>query len=654
MILLAVNDVTKHFGPEPVLAGVSFEVRPGERIGLVGPNGTGKSTLLKILIGREDAQGGDVTPHATARVEMLEQQPDFAPGQTVWDEAARGLADLTNLSREAEQVAALLAETSDPAEHDRLAARFDRLQTELHRRDGYVIDHRIERVLDGLGFARASFRQPVAQLSGGQQNRLLLARTLLTAPDVMLLDEPSNHLDIEATEWLEEYLRGCPHAIILVSHDRYFLDRVTNRTLELFHGTVESYTGGYTAYRRQQQERIVVARRTFELQQQEIARLEDFVRRNKYGQKHAQAEDRRKRLERMERVDPPREIPTPTFAFPEVTRSGDIVLRVEHLSKAYDAPLIDDLSFDVLRGQRWGIVGPNGSGKSTLLGCLVGDVAPDAGNVIIGTGVEMAYYDQHLRLLDDDTETVEAVHPGVGDCTLQQRRDLLGRFGITGDMVFQRVSTLSGGERSRAALARLAATAANLLILDEPTNHLDLWAREALETALRKFQGTLIFVSHDRYFLNRMADHLLVWEADRWRVIEGNYDTYHALAEARRIGGAPPQRDTGNDRAAQASAAKKPSAAKSTNDKSSSGKATSGKASSDTRRKRRFPYRKVADIEADIFDREQRLEELHAAFAEPDTHRDGDRVRGIQREIDQLKDALAELYEHWEEASELN
>lgn len=639
MILLDVRDVTKHFGPEPVLDGVSFELRPGERIGLVGPNGTGKSTLLKILTGDEDHQGGDVTPHTTARVEMLEQQPDFDPSHTVWDEAARGLADLTELSHESEAVAAQLARADDEAEHDRLAARYDRLQLELHHRDGYIIDHRIDRVLDGLGFARTSFRQPVAQLSGGQQNRLLLARTLLAAPDVMLLDEPSNHLDIDATEWLEEYLRSCPHAIILVSHDRYFLDRVTNRTLELFHGTVDSYTGGYTAYRRQQQERIVVARRTYEQQQQEIARLEDFVRRNKYGQKHAQAEDRRKRLERMDRVEPPREIPTPVFGFPDVSRSGDIVLRVEHLSKAYDTPLFDDLTFDVLRGERWGIVGPNGSGKTTLLRCLVGELAADSGEVIVGTGVESAYYDQHLKVLDDDIETVEAVHPGVGECTLQQRRDLLGRFGITGDMVFQSVKTLSGGERSRAALARLAATGANLMVLDEPTNHLDLWAREALETSLRKFAGTLIFVSHDRYFLNRMADHMLVWESDRWRVIEGNYDTYHALAETwhKSDGSVAPRADNGQ------TTAKSPGTTKS-NDKTPDG----------ARRKRRFPYRKVPDIEAEIFEREQRLEELHAQFADPDTHRDGDRIRNIQREIGEVKKSLAQLYEHWEEATELN
>ncbi len=302
MILLAVNGVTKHYGPQPVLDGVSFEVRPEEKIGLVGPNGTGKTTLLKILSGHEQADGGNVELHASARLRYLEQQPDFLTGRTLWEEASSALAELHGLVRELEEAAHALSAAADEAEHKRLAARYDRLQHECQHHDVYNLDRHVERVLDGLGFTRASYQQPVEQLSGGQQNRLLLGKLLLAEPDLMLLDEPSNHLDIEATEWLENFLAEIDAALLVVSHDRYFLDKVTNRTLELFHGTVEAYPGNFSAYWRQKAERLEVQRRTYERQQEEIAKMEDFIRRNDYGQKHAQAKDREKKLARIERV----------------------------------------------------------------------------------------------------------------------------------------------------------------------------------------------------------------------------------------------------------------------------------------------------------------------------------------------------------------
>jgi ATP-binding cassette subfamily F protein 3 len=632
MILLGVENLVKHYGPEPVLNGVSFELRPGERIGLVGPNGAGKTTLLKILAGKEEADAGRAELHPSARLEYLEQQPSFAPGRTLWEEAASALERFVVLAREAESAAAALSEAVDAAAHDRLAARYERLQQELDRHDAYRLDHKVERVLDGLEFTRASYRQPVEQLSGGQQNRLMLARLLLSEPDVMLLDEPSNHLDIEATEWLEEFLASADQALIVVSHDRYFLDKVTNRTLELFHGTVESYAGNFSAYWRQKAERLEVQRRTYDKQQELIAKTEDFIRRNHYGQKSAQAEDRRKKLARIERVSPPREIAAPPMSFSAADRTGDIVIRVEGLAKGYDRPLFSSLSFDILRGQRWGILGPNGSGKTTLLRCLVGETKPDAGRVILGTGVRTGYYDQLLSGLGESVAAVEAVRPPHKEFNEPQRRDLLARFGLRGDAVFQAVGSLSGGERSRTALARLAAADPNFLVLDEPTNHLDLWARDALERALLTFDGTALFVSHDRYFVNRVADHLLVVEPGRFRVVEGNYDTYLHLVRQGLAGDWP---------AATEPTAKKPDP-------------RSNRKEQPSRRKRRFPYRKVAEIESDICEREKRIEELHARLTEPDVLRSGDRVRELRAELAEQQQALVELYEHWEEAAELN
>ncbi len=635
-MLLSVRDLHKRYGPDPVLDGVTFDVRAGERIALVGPNGSGKTTILRVLAGREEPDAGTIELAGSARVGYLEQQPQFPAGHTVWDEARDALRDLVSLARDAERLAAALAQAEDDVERGRLGERFDHLQHELHHRDAYNLDHKIERVLAGLDFSPETYRQHVEQLSGGQQNRLLLAKLLLEEPDLLLLDEPSNHLDIEATEWLESYLVESNQALILVSHDRYFLDKVADRTLELFRGTVDSYPGNYTAYQRQKAERLEVQRRTYEKQQTEIAKMEDFVRRHHYGQKHAQAEDRRKKLERIERVEPPREIASPRMTFPEATRTGDIVLRAEHLAKAYDQPLFADLSFDILRGEKWGILGPNGSGKTTLLRCVLGDCRPDDGRVILGSGVRPGYFDQLLECLDDETQVVEAVRPPHKEFLDQQRRDLLARFGITGDLVFQTVGSLSGGERNRVALARLAALDPNFLILDEPTNHLDLWAREALEKAIRQFEGTVLFVSHDRYFLNRVADRLLVVEPGRFRVIDGNYNTYLHLVKQGLA--------AGDRRATQAAGTK-------TEAGEESRLRDERKA---PRRKRKFPYRKVPDIEAEIAQREAQIEQLHAALADPQVLRDGQRVKQIKADLEEQQAALPRLYEHWEEASELN
>ena len=659
MIVVALEAIRKHFGPEPVLDGVTLDVRPEERIGLVGPNGTGKTTLLRILADREDADGGQCSFHPSVRVGYLEQQPMFDAAQTLWQEAHSALDALIALQHEAEQTAAALAHAADDDEHNRLAARYDHLQQELHRHDAYNLEHKVGRVLDGLGFSRSVFEQPVRSLSGGEQNRLMLAKLLLAEPDLMLLDEPSNHLDIEGTRWLEEFLVASRAAMIMVSHDRYFLDKVTNRTLELFRGTVDAYTGNFSAYLKQKEGRLLVHRRTYERQQTEIAKTEDFIRRNAYGQKHAQAEDRRKKLARIERVDPPREIVAPPMRFPEASRSGDIVVRAEGLAKAFTRPLFADVTIDILRGQRWGLLGPNGSGKTTLLRCLLGLLEPDAGRVSLGQGLEIGYFDQHLTGLDDELAVSDAVRPDRDHLVQQQRRDLLALFGLTGDTALQKVRDLSGGERCRAALARLAASQVNFLVLDEPTNHLDLWARDALEEALRRFDGTVLFVSHDRYFIDRVADHLLVLEGDRVRVVEGNYSQYqrvlkdkrqaeqeHTQARQREPAKKEPQRAPAKKASAQA-----PQVARQPNPVRKTGSGGQGDLKA---RKRRFGYRKRSDLETEIHQRETRIRELHNLLAQPETHRDGDRVRQIKSEIEEQNQRLAGLYEHWELASELN
>ncbi len=638
MILLTVENLQKHYGPEAVLDGVSLEVRPGERIGLIGPNGSGKTTLLKILAGQQEPDGGSVHFHHDVTVGYLEQQPRFLPERNVWQEAFGALEKWAALGQEAVQIAHQLSRTADPAEHRRLATRFDQIHALLKHHDAYHLDHKVEQVLAGLGFRKEQFDQSVDSLSGGEQNRLLLARLLLAQHDLLLLDEPSNHLDLETTLWLEEYLAHTSAAMILVSHDRYFLDQVTTRIVELFQGKVESYSGNFSAYCRQKAERLVVQRRSYEKQQTAIAKAEEFIRRNFYGQRHAQAEDRRKKLARMPRVEPPREITGPPMYFPPPSRSGDLVLQVKDVSKGFSHTLFREVSFQILRGQRWGILGPNGSGKTTLLKCILGTLEPDAGRLELGHGVIVGYFDQHGAELPEDEIVVDAIRPPSGRLEPQQRRDLLARFGITGDQVFQPVRSLSGGEWNRVALARLAALGANFLILDEPTNHLDLWARQSLERALREFLGTVLFVSHDRYFINQVADHLIVLEPDRIRIVEGNYDTYRYMSAT--VWTEP--KDSAAPTAAPQSSPVK------------SKRKSPGASDGRPRRKRTFPYRKLADLETEIFQRESRLEELYKLLARPEVYRSGQQVREVQREIADQKQALALLYEHWEEAVELD
>lgn len=636
MILLTANQLTRQFDADPVLDRVSFEVRPGEKIGLVGPNGAGKTTLLKILAGHDEPDEGRLDLHPSVRVAMLEQETQFADDRTLLDEAKSGLAPLYGLQAEAEEMAARIAAETDEAASERWHKRYDAVQHELQRLSAYNIDHRVDEVLSGLGFTRDQYNRQLTTFSGGQQNRAILARMLLAAPDVMLLDEPTNHLDIGATEWLEEYLVHCEQSLIIVSHDRYFLDKVTNRILELYAGRITDYPGNFSAYWKLKDERNKVQERTFEKQQELIARTEEFIVKNRYGQKHAQAADREKKLERLERVERPREIPSVSMAFGEAKRTGDWVIQAEGLTKGFGQPLFKEVTLQILRGDRLGIFGPNGSGKTTLLRTLIGELAPDAGVVRFGTHVEFAYYDQQLTSVDPAADIIEAVRPANNpQMTPGQIRDLVARFGLRRDIVFQTVGSLSGGEKSKVALARLAALNANVLVLDEPTNHLDLWACGALEQALLKFEGTVLFVSHDRYFLDRVATSIIALEPDRWRLYEGNYSAYvdslhRAQAEA--------DQRSGERRVAEA-AAKCVKAAET--------RETS-------RRKRRFPYRKVEDLEAEIAETEEQVQKLRDELANPDVFRDGQRAKATTQLYEQAESQLARLYEHWEEAVELN
>jgi ATP-binding cassette subfamily F protein 3 len=636
MLLLSCSQLSRGFNEGPLFEDLGFELYGGDRVGLVGPNGAGKTTLLRLLAGLDPPDTGEVRLHAGARAALLRQQPLFEPGRSLFDEARTALDELVAAHDDMIRTAEALAQATDEAQRKALAARYERLNETLRHHDAYNVDHRVEQVLEGLGLRPEDYGRSVDSFSGGQQSRLMLAKLLLAAPDVMLLDEPSNHLDIAATRWLEDYLVRQPEAMLIVSHDRYFLDKVVTKIFELNDGQLATYPGNYKQYWRLRQERYELQLKAWEAQREYIEKQEDYIRRVHYGQLHKQAQSRKKALDRLERVERPSLVETPHMHFAAVRRSGDVVLEAEDISKAYDQPLFQGLRFSLRRRQRLGILGPNGSGKTTLLRVLMGEEPPDAGEARRGHLVEFGYYDQHLKILPDDLPVMKAVWPGPessgGD---QELRNLLSRFGLTGDQVHQRVGELSGGERSRAALARLVASGANVLVLDEPTNHLDLWACDALEQALLDFEGTAIVVSHDRYFLNRVVDLLIVLEGDgRAEVIHGNYDTYERMRllkeEAQKV-------------AARKAAGTKPPA-----------EGSRGGTAKPPRPKRRFPYRKVEDLETDIATAEAKLREVEQLLASPELYRDGERVKEATRAFEETRAQLQQLYEHWEEAVELN
>jgi ATP-binding cassette subfamily F protein 3 len=635
MLLLSCSHLSRAFDRGPLFDDLSFELYHGERVGLVGPNGAGKTTLMRILAGQDTPDAGDVRLHAGARALLLEQHEEFAPGRTLFDEAKSAFAELLKANEEMVAVADKMAHATDPAEEKALHARYDRLAELLRHNDAYTLDHKVESVLGGLGFVPADYEREINTFSGGQRRRLLLAKLLLESPDVMLLDEPSNHLDIDTVRWLENYLVQQSQAMLIVSHDRYFLNKVVTKMFELHDRQITAYPGNYTQYVRLREERYEQRLREYEAQREYIEKQEEYIRRVHYGQLAKQAQSRQKAIDKIERIEAPTRVEVPRMHFGNVTRSGDIVFEAENLGKSFgDKRLFRDLSFQLQRGKRLGILGPNGCGKTTLLRILLGDEAPTEGTVKRGQLVQVGYLDQHLNLLDDDKPVIRAVWPQPDpELTEQRMRDLLGRFGLSGKIIDQPVRECSGGERSRAALARLVVEGANVLVLDEPTNHLDIWACDALEEAIKEFDGTVIVVSHDRYFLNAVSELLVVMEPGKVEVVYGNYDLYESLRATRE---------------AEEAAERKRKTAPTAESKSAATVTTKVK------RKRKFPYRKVEELEKEVMEQEELVADLEGRLASPDIYRDADLVKETMTDFDDAKERLKTLYEHWEEAVELN
>jgi ATP-binding cassette, subfamily F, member 3 len=639
MLLLSCSHITRAFDRGALFDDVSFELFHGERVGFVGPNGSGKTTLMRILAGQDTPDSGDVRYHAGAKAMLLEQHEEFPPGRTLFDEAKSAFGELLKAQDEMVRVADLMSHATDPAEQKTLSARYDRLTELLRNNDAYTLDHKVETVLGGLGFRPEDNTREVHTFSGGQRRRLLLAKLLLASPDVMLLDEPSNHLDIDTVRWLENYLVQQPQAMLIVSHDRYFLNRVVTKIYELHDRQITSYPGNYKQYVRLRDERFEQRLREYEAQKEYIEKQEEYIRRVHYGQLAKQAQSRKKALDKVERVEAPTRVEVPRMHFGQVSRSGDIVFEVEDLGKAYgEKRLFEGLNFQLQRGKRLGIMGPNGCGKTTLLRILLGDEEPTEGVVRRGHLIQVGYLDQHLKLLDEDKTVIRAVWPEPDpELTEQRMRDLLGRFGLAGKIIDQPLRECSGGERSRASLARLVVEGANVLILDEPTNHLDLWACDALEEAIKAFDGTVIVVSHDRYFLNSVSDLLIVMEPGKVELVYGNYDMYESLRATRE--------------AEDAAERKKKTSPAESSGRQAAGMTTSTKP---VKRKRKFPYRKVEELEKEVMEQEELVAELETRMTSPDIYRDANLVKETVQDFEDAKERLKTLYEHWEESMELN
>ncbi|GMA50364.1 multidrug ABC transporter ATP-binding protein [Alicyclobacillus contaminans] len=640
MILLQASHIQKHYDIHDVLLDAGLTIQTGERVALVGPNGAGKSTLLRILVGQEEPSAGDVSLGKDVSIGYVAQFVAAKPGATVFEYVAETFADVYDMERRLRAMEAQMANPQvfeDQRQFQVLSNAYDALRQQFEASDGYAVEARIRRVLDGLRFPPAMHGNKVDSLSGGQKTRLSLARLLAWQPDLLVLDEPTNYLDTDTITWLENYLQAYEGALLLVSHDRYFLDKVANVVYELEGGKTTRYVGNYSAYVEQKAAQVEAELRRYEAQQKEIARMETFIQKNiARATTTKRAQSRRKMLEKLERLERPN-VNTPQMAlrFACGEASGKDVLEVQNLVLGYPGrTLPGPLNLKITRGQRIAILGANGVGKSTFLKALVGRVTPLSGDVRWGTHVHIGYYDQEQADLHADKTVLEEIWDAYPQLDRTTVRTALGRFLFRGQDVDKPVAALSGGERSRLSLCKLMLQQANVLVLDEPTNHLDLVSKEVLEDALVDYEGTLLFVSHDRYFIDALATHVVTLDEHGFHLYIGNYSEYAAkVAEERKWS----QSDMDHE---AASPSHRPDA-----ERTSPSKRVVR--SADIRKLRDRVVRLEADIAAAEARQVAAAEELTAATIGQDTVR----MAELQAELATLETNIAEWMQAWEDAA---
>lgn len=644
MSILTISGLGKGFGAQTVLENVSLRVGRGEKIGIVGKNGGGKTTLLKMLVGRETPDMGSVRVARGIRIGYLSQIAELDEDKTVREEAMTALGAVKDAEielREAEQN--LAANPDDEDALDAYGAARDRFDFS----GGDQAEANLFGALTAMGFADADLEKPISVLSGGEKTRLSMAKLLASAPDVLALDEPTNHLDIRAVEWLEGFLNRFPGAVLVVSHDRRLLENVTRTIWEVEARGVTVYSGNYSHYR--EQRAAVRARQLeeYERQQEEIARTEEFIRRNKAGQNTRIAMGRQKRLDRLERLERPTDDPAQMKAKIQSSgRSGREVVVAERASKRYgDKVLLDNATFNIERGTRVGVVGPNGVGKTTFIEMVLGEEAPDAGYIHRGHGVTVAYHKQEADDFDPELSVLENFYERAG-MTIAEARSHLARFLFTGEDVYKPVSALSGGERSKLAMALMVLSPANLLILDEPTNHLDVYSCDALTEALNRYQGTLLLVSHDRALLDAATDTTLALEGGgKFALVEGNYQKYR---EAREM--ATPALNSGGTRGAVKTATATPSksAAPASPILGAGGGLPAGLNARELSKERQRAAKRVSALEAAVSQLEERLAEIEGGLSAP---KSADDALALSQEHARVTEEIAARMAEWETAT---
>ena len=636
MIIVQVNQLSKYFGADLILSNVKMEIQSKDRIAIVGRNGAGKSTLLKIIAGELSYDSGELVMPKDLTIGYLEQHTGLDSENTIWDEMLSVFAELRKLEerlRELEHQIANEKVYSDPDLFKKVSAEYDRLQLEFKDRGGYQYEADIRSVLHGLNFQDFDYGTKINTLSGGQKTRLAMGKLLLSKPDLLILDEPTNHLDIDTLSWLEQYLQSYPGAILIVSHDRYFLDKVVNQVYECSNYTLKKYIGNYSQYLIQRAEQYERELKLYEKQQEEIARLKDFIQRNiARASTTKRAQSRRKALERMEIIDRPRgDEKSAAFSFQIEKQSGNEVLNVKDLAIGYgNTPLAENIRFRITRGESVALLGPNGVGKSTLLKTIVKQLPALTGSIQYGTNVSIAYYDQEQRNLSTNKRVLNELWDDYPTLPEKEIRDILGNFLFSGDDVLKLVSTLSGGEKARLSLAKLMMKKANLLILDEPTNHLDLDSKEVLENALIDYPGTILFVSHDRYFINRLATK--VFELSKSGITEflGDYDYY--LEKKSEI------QETLDEQEKLKQAESDKESAK-----------TNYELEKEAKRRERQRLRRIDEIQKLIETLEREVTEREHLLTNPEVYTDHVKVAEISEEIKQKKLEIDSLLEEWEQ-----
>ncbi|EAV9834030.1 ATP-binding cassette domain-containing protein [Listeria monocytogenes] len=645
MILLQVQQISKFFGAEVILDNIKLEVKTGNRIALVGRNGAGKSTLLKIIAGKMSYDGGTISKPKSVEIGYLAQNTGLESSKTIWDEMLSVFDSLRKMEADLRKMELRLGEPelyNDPEKYQALMTDYDTLQHTFKEIGGYTYEAEIRSVLNGLRFYPEDYEVEIASLSGGQKTRLALAKLLLAKQDILVLDEPTNHLDIETLAWLETYLQNYHGSLLIVSHDRYFLDKVVNQVYEISRTKIDHYKGNYSSFVSQKQAKLEQMWKEFDKQQKQIAKLEDFVARNIVrASTTKRAQSRRKQLEKMDVLGRPQgDEKAAHFGFQFEKQTGKDVLMVDQLSIGYakDKRIASNLTFEMKRQDSLALVGPNGIGKSTLLKTLIRDIPALSGEFHFGAGVKIGYYDQEQAKLTSNKTVLMELWDDYPELNEVNVRTTLGNFLFSDDDVLKNVQSLSGGEKARLALAKLTLLEASVLILDEPTNHLDIESKEVLEAALIDFEGTILFVSHDRYFINRIASKIVELAPEKATVFLGDYDYYQEkLAEAKELArlDAEDRRKKGEQVEATASVRK-----------------LNYQEEKEQQKLLRQRKRKLEEVEKSMEATDEKIAELEHQLTNPEVFQDHEKALEITQELDAVKATGEKLMEEWETLSE--